>query len=511
MPYTAQTPIKGQGRGNPDKIKAWLRQRGVGRPDDADAYIDGLYAMAPDFGINADVCVCQFLKEASRREPPHEPGHGVPWLHGCNPVGIGVSSDAQWRVYDFANGRNGAMAHLMQLSIYVNGLDLPPGYRIEEPYEGAPNPAPRWHATVAATPSRIKCATVLRDLDGRWAVPGEGYGASIADRLNHLEAAGLFTMEDQAMTTYAKHQWPGLSNPVHLPDTLEASIKIIPSVTAGWTSGNPSNQHTTYTQHFTGNMNSSAQSEWNWAAGGGRAELDPPSPGSYQVIVDGNEVIVAQRFDEAAGHAANKIGNATSYACEMAIAGGYEAAFQNAAHVAAGVIVAKGWQVDTALVQHWNWLRSDGTQKNCPSIIRGKSDWSRYVATVTKNAAAIRTFLREEVPSTPPAGPVFEDPVIIPELDAVSKAEGIAPAYVDGGGARWFWVGDRVRVKNATGRFQRASKDAGQVGPDLQVGEEFEVDWITDFEGTVWFYTAWGTRIAADDVERISDGKGDAD
>lgn len=299
------------------------------------------------------------------------------------------------------------------------------------------------------------------------------------------------------------------SNPIYLPDTLKASIKIIPSVTPGWTSGNPSTQHTTYTQHFTGNMDSSAQSEWKWAANGGRADIG--SPGSYQVMVDGNEVIVAQPFNEAAGHAANNIGNLTSYACEMAIAGGYEVAFQNAAHVAAGVIVAKGWQVDTALVQHWNWLRSNGTQKNCPSIIRDKNDWSRYVVTVTKNSEEIRTFLRGRVPGDQSPGPVFEDPDIIPELDAVSKSDGIAPAYVDGGATSWFWVGDRVRVKNATGRFQRASKDAARVGPDLEVGEELEVDWITDFKGAIWYYTAWGTRIAADDVERISDGKGDAD
>lgn len=313
------------------------------------------------------------------------------------------------------------------------------------------------------------------------------------------------------MTTFVKHEWPGLANPVYLPETLKVSIKIIPSITAGWTSGNPSNEHTTYTQHFTDNMRSSAQSEWKWAANGGRMELDPPSPGSYHIIVDGKEVIVAQRFDEAAGHAANKVGNRTSYACEMAIAGGYEAAFQNAARVAAGVIVAEGWQVDTALLQHWDWLRANGKRKNCPSIIRDKGDWSRYKATVTKNAAEIRSFLLEGRVDDIPLGLDFEDPITIPELDTVSKSEGIAPTYVDGGGRRWFWVGDRVRVRNATGRFQEPSKDAARVGPDLQVGEEFEVDWVTDFDGEVWYYTAWGTRIFADDVERISDSKGDAD
>jgi hypothetical protein len=182
-------------RGDPARVKAWFRARGVGRPDDCDLYVDALYELAPILGINADVCVAQFIQEASRREPPHEPGHGVPWLYGCNPTGIGVTSDSAWRVYQFVTGRNGAIAHLMQLSIYVNGTDLPASwpYSIEYPYSHAPNPAPRWYTTIKASPSRIRCATVLSDLDGMWAYPGVGYGDSIANILARLESSGLFT------------------------------------------------------------------------------------------------------------------------------------------------------------------------------------------------------------------------------------------------------------------------------------------------------------------------------
>jgi hypothetical protein len=64
-------------------------------------------------------------------------------------------------------------------------------------------------------------------------------------------------------------------------------------------------------------------------------------------------------------------------------------------------------------------------------------------------------------------------------------------------------------VVNATGRYQRASKQADKVGPDLKVGEEFDVDWITEYESALWYYTPWGTRIAASDVERVSDTKGE--
>jgi hypothetical protein len=113
------------------------------------------------------------------------------------------------------------------------------------------------------------------------------------------------------------HTWPGLSKPVYLPDTLPASVKIIPKGTPGWWRGVAATKQTTYTQHFTGNMNNSAASEWNWAADGGRAAIG--SSGSYQLIVDGREVIVAEPFDEVAGHAANITGNMTCHACEMAI------------------------------------------------------------------------------------------------------------------------------------------------------------------------------------------------
>ena len=290
-----------------------------------------------------------------------------------------------------------------------------------------------------------------------------------------------------------------------MPDTIKASVKIIPDSVPGWWASTTSRSQTTYTQHFTGNYNSSAASEWNWAAGGGRAQIG--STGSYHIIVDGREVIIALPFDKAAGHAANNTGNLTSYASEMAIAGGYEAAFQNAAHVAAGVIVSKKWEADTALLQHWNWLRSNGDRKNCPSIIREKGDWPRFVATVARNVAAIRAHIAG-TPNTP-TPPTYAAPVIIPELDAVSRAEGIAPYRVDGGGTTWVWVGDRVRTTQKTGRFRYANLGSERVGPDIPAGADFDVDWLTHFEGAWWYYTPYATRIYADHTERVNDAKGE--
>jgi hypothetical protein len=254
-------------------------------------------------------------------------------------------------------------------------------------------------------------------------------------------------------------------------------------------------------------MNSSAQGERDWAQGGGRADIG--SSGSYQLIVDGREVIVTLPFNKAAGHAANNTGNLTSYACEMAIAGGYEAAFQNAAHVAAGVIVAKNWQVDTTLLQHWNWLRTNGERKNCPSIIRDKGDWSRFVAVVTRNAAAIRSFLAGDGTGGPVVPPVttYPVPVPIPALALISDNDGIAPFYVVDKGTEYTWLGDRVRVKTATPRWRYADKSE-RVGADLKVGEEFDLDWKFDFNGERFGMTPGWTRVQLDNLERISDAKG---
>ena len=109
----------------------------------------------------------------------------------------------------------------------------------------------------------------------------------------------------EPLTTFNKYSWRGLKNPVYLPSFIPVQVKIIPISTPGWTSGqkiSPSN-FTSTTFHDTGNMSSSAQGEYNWALGGGRAAIR--SPGSYNGIFDKNGLIITQWFDELVGHAAN--------------------------------------------------------------------------------------------------------------------------------------------------------------------------------------------------------------
>lgn len=465
-----------------------------GKPGFLLSYLRNVYQLAPQAGLSPDWIAVQASHETDFFRSPI-------WRARGNPAGIGVTDGADLG-YGFDTGTDAARAHIVHMWGYVKGTVvasvLLPYLRLD----------PRWDALMQS--GMAGTVTTIDDLgNGRWAsdpaYPAglrRHYAALIApDETGTGDAAG----EDNEVTQYVKHTWPGLANPVYLPASLKASVQIIPASVPGWTDWTAATHQTTYTQHFTGNMDSSAQSEHDWAARGGRAQIN--SPGSYQLIVDGREVIVCLAFDRAAGHAANNTGNLTSFASEMAIAGGYEAAFQNACHVAAGVLVAKGWEADTTLVQHRYWRRSDGTYKWCPAIILDKNDWSRYLATVARNIAAIRVFLGDESPAPVPVPVTYAKPAIIPELDAISTSHIIAPFFVTGGGADWVWVGDRVRVVNPTGRYQRASTDSERVGPDLKKGEEFDLDFVTQFNGEYWGYTPYGTRIRMKDVERVSDTK----
>lgn len=304
-------------------------------------------------------------------------------------------------------------------------------------------------------------------------------------------------------TTFNQHKWPGLTPVVLLPDWIEVEVRIIPSSVAGWTSGTKSNEHTKSTWHDTGNDVTAASGEYSWAARGGRAEMN--SAGSYNGIFDGNKVIIAQRFDEVVGHAYNNTGNVTSYAFEQAFGpsgGGFDASWKVGCWVHAGLIVAKVWQVDTSLVMHQYWPRPDGSHKRCPGQILNRNLWSATVAQVSRNAEEIRASMSGTQPTT------YAKASIIPELDAISKADRIAPFFTTGGEADWVWVGDRVRALRATARYQRASGTADRVGPNLKTGEEFDLDFVTFYSDEWWGYTPAGTRIRMVDVERIADMKG---
>jgi hypothetical protein len=289
---------------------------------------------------------------------------------------------------------------------------------------------------------------------------------------------------------------PGLDVPLYLPDHIRVEIKLINN--SNWGSQQKSTAQTLTTWHDTGPTGGNADGEWSWANNGRQGA----GPAGYQAIIDDDEIIICHPFDRVTWHAGNQVGNVTSYGAEQCREGVDRAkSIANAAAFHGAVCAAKGWSVDTALVQHNYW-----TGKNCPSYIRANGLWSNAVRQTTDAALAAK--VAAEGGSPPPTKPIYEKPAGIPELDVISTAEGVAPAYIVASGTTWFWVGDRVEVTKETGRYQRASKQSARVGADLKPGEELDVDWITEYEGNLWYYTPWATRIFAGDVVRISDTKG---
>lgn len=302
---------------------------------------------------------------------------------------------------------------------------------------------------------------------------------------------------------YTAHNFPGFPrNPVYLPDDIPVEIKIIPSSVAGWTSGTRFTGQQQTTWHDTGNTRSNANGEWSWAAGGGRADIN--SPGSYNGIFDPTKIIICQRFDEIVGHASTAAGN-RSWAFEQAFGNGFDGGLRIGAALHGGIIAAMGWSTDTALVQHRYW-----SGKWCPGQILNRGIWSQVVK-MTSDAALAATRAANGG-TAPPDAPVYAAPVPIPELEAYKgQPDTEIPYRVDGDGWAAIYIGDRVRATRAT-RRRRYSAGAEDIGALIKPGEEFDVDWLLispDFPDT--YYSPWGTRIRAEDTERVSDVKAAAE
>jgi hypothetical protein len=59
-----------------------------------------------------------------------------------------------------------------------------------------------------------------------------------------------------------------------------------------------------------------------------------------------------------------------------------------------------------------------------------------------------------------------------------------------------------------TKRYLRADTYSESVGPDFNIRDEFDIDWVTYFNDEDWGYTPGGTRVRKKNVKRVSDSKG---
>ncbi len=73
-------------------------------------------------------------------------------------------------------------------------------------------------------------------------------------------------------------------------------------------------------------------------------------------------------------------------------------------------------------------------------------------------------------------------------------------------GRVYLMVTDQYRTVKVTPRYQYADITSARVGPDIPVGEDFNVAFITeDNDGRWWGLTPYGTRVPLDHLERVSD------
>ncbi|HXG72822.1 MAG TPA: hypothetical protein VNJ04_19680 [Gemmatimonadaceae bacterium] len=346
-------------------------------------------------------------------------------------------------------------------------------------------------------------ATSLESMLAIYAPPGDVHPVSGLDNADSGYVTTVVTMlhkyaaiiDGGKPMALKAHTWPGLKNPVYLPDWLKVEVRLIDH--PRFTSHNKESGHTRTTWHDTGNPNTNAEAEWKWANGGRQGA----GAGGYNGIFDDTKLIISQAFDEevwAAGSTSGNVGNLTAYAFEQAWGGSanFAKSLEIGAAVHGGLIAAKGWQVDTALVQHNYW-----TGKHCPGQIRNKGVWPSVVK-MTSDAAALARAAAGTVVTT------YAKPSPLPELASYQEQNfNLVPAFVKGaGGHTFFRVRDRVEAIKITPRRQSGRIDAATVGPNIKIGERFDVNWIyTAADGREYYISPAWTRIYVGDTKPVAD------
>lgn len=151
-------------------------------PDVIDLYLE----IGEEYGIRGDLAYAQALKETGyfqfgNEVQPYQNNYCGLWATGSVLTGNEVKALADRKIiYDtekakfetglhgltFSKPEYGVEAHIQHLYAYTTKGDLPPGKKLINP---------RFHYVNRGI------ATYWQDLDGRWAVPGVGYGDSIID------------------------------------------------------------------------------------------------------------------------------------------------------------------------------------------------------------------------------------------------------------------------------------------------------------------------------------------
>ncbi len=305
------------------------------------------------------------------------------------------------------------------------------------------------------------------------------------------------------------HRFSGLNADVMLPDDIEVVIDIVPDSMTGWVrSGASSTAQTSVTFHDTGHAGSTAKAERNFLHNGpmkknkvtGKMERQQVG---YNFAVDDEQIFQLVPLNEVTWAAGKPSGNKTSWHIEQCFGGGidFEKSLSNVIALHAGLIAAKGWNADSALVQHNIW-----TGKDCPGQVRNKGIWPAVLRRVGEAARAAGGQAGTGAATT------FAEPVPIPELAQFQGMDAnTIPAVVQvADGSPFFFVSDRVKAIKETPRLQLANPNAQRVGPDLKVDEEFDVLWVfvSSEDNEAYYVTPFDTRVKVADTARLGDMQG---
>lgn len=161
MTYSGTSPMQGTGSATATDIDAWFAAHGV----DPALLGVGVIAQSGGLGMNSDLVAAQVAHETGYWESADA-------QQKDNPAGIGAINSAPGDALTFSTIDAGIHAQVAHLGSYVLGAANP--WKADDP---------RYADIPAAS---LGAVHVLSDLDGRWAVPGDGYGAAIAQLGNDL-------------------------------------------------------------------------------------------------------------------------------------------------------------------------------------------------------------------------------------------------------------------------------------------------------------------------------------
>jgi hypothetical protein len=169
-------------------------------PNASPEIIDHYYELENAWGLRADLLTCQMF---------HETGYLASWWSGeprRNPAGLGVTGEIsatdpksniwaynpntkKWeKGLSFPDWNTAALTHYAHMSAYVYPDERNNASKIDPRYTAA-------HALF--TSGKWTYCKVLSDLNGRWAVPGVGYGESI-EKVYNLIAAQPISADHQS-------------------------------------------------------------------------------------------------------------------------------------------------------------------------------------------------------------------------------------------------------------------------------------------------------------------------